>query len=322
MFVALLTFCIALSLFHRHRVSTAFVNSDERCRRQVIQACGKLSKFFFVNGSAEWQNGLRGNTEKGCDGQGSAEPYTPWANASCLDAFPELKNTTSLARTTVVVSQIGTSQLRNWCAQSSCLTLYSYDFPIPVYLCHLAGNFSSSSCCIETGTLPRSNFNSTNRNKNNTVCDSDVTVTVTDLDSSTGTLAAANGSLTLAVNAESTPALSTETTTTATMTSTSISSTTTSIAVLVPSRSDDVDAPTPLFSPGRRIGLIVGLVLAILGIIGVIVAVVLLRRRRMRQTFPARTPTVTPDTTTTRTSEYSTAPVLSQYESPTSALAR
>lgn len=67
----------------------ATVNNDSRCWRQVTQFCGKLSKFFGVDGNATWRDGLPENPMRGCDG--SVNIYTsPPTNESCSDAFPAL----------------------------------------------------------------------------------------------------------------------------------------------------------------------------------------------------------------------------------------
>jgi hypothetical protein len=131
----------------------AALNGDLRCRRQATQVCGVVSKFFGVAGDEQWQNGIPGRRDLGCDGPTNVFTLPP-AAASCVAAFFPNHSTAH-----VNVTVIGTASLSNWCSAADCRLLYPY-FGKPVVVCHELG-FDASLCCVEPGQLPPSNFTST-----------------------------------------------------------------------------------------------------------------------------------------------------------------
>ncbi len=129
----------------------AMLNADPRCWRQAMQVCGVVSKFFGVTGSQPdtWRNGTQSMPALGCDGRTTVDPPTA---TSCRLAFPEFGNNA------ILTTRIGHSTLSNWCSDAACSRSLLY-VGKAVVVCH-EDDFNASSCCIEPGQLPASNFTS------------------------------------------------------------------------------------------------------------------------------------------------------------------
>lgn len=133
-------------------VSAVLVNGDARCGRQAMQVCGKVSKFFGVEGNETWQNGIGTNRQLGCDDNVTTRTTEPPTAATCSKVFSEFGNATAS------VTVIGVASLSSWCNNSACSPLF-FHAGKPVVVCHERG-FNASACCVEPGQWPRANFTS------------------------------------------------------------------------------------------------------------------------------------------------------------------
>jgi hypothetical protein len=139
-----------IGLFVLRLICAQVANTDSRCGQQIVQACGKVTKFFGVGSLQQWRNGLSSDVDKGCDGDTSSVSSAAFANVSCTAAFPVDNQ---------IATAIGWASLDDWCRDSLCSQLYSLG-ERPVVVCHSA-NFNPVDCCVEPGQLSPDKFRST-----------------------------------------------------------------------------------------------------------------------------------------------------------------